>query len=153
MNTEGEEDTLVFYYILENTTAIDYRFPSSPTILVKLERQKSLIEGPLFVHGDTFTFIPAGQRLRFGIHLQYPYEQLPKGFFLEGPISSALRPFVNSGEPIPKEQRPHLNPDEFIARRYQRGARNFVKEYLPNHNGFVLYDEENHYQIDFPKGW
>ena len=29
----------------------------------------------------------------------------------------------------------------------------FVREHYPNLNGFVLFDNENRYEIDFPNGW
>lgn len=44
MTTEGDKNTLVFYYTLQNNTDFDYTIDdvSKITLLVKLEREKNL---------------------------------------------------------------------------------------------------------------
>jgi hypothetical protein len=96
------------------------------TLLVKLERQKSLSGGKndSFLKGDFPLFLPAKQRLRFGIHLGYPYEKKGKD-----------------------------NPSREEQVQYRKEVASYVKNELSNVDGFVLFDEAKRYQVDFPPGW
>jgi hypothetical protein len=128
VDTEGDKNTLVFYYTLQNNTDFDYSIDdvAKITLLVKLERQKSLSGGKndSFLKGDFPLFLPAKQRLRFGIHLGYPYEKKGKD-----------------------------NPSREEQVQYRKEVASYVKNELSNVDGFVLFDEAKRYQVDFPPGW
>ena len=155
--TEGPRDTVVFYYILENNTDFDYRIDDSSgaIILSKLEREKSLSidEWPKV---DYPVFLPGRQRIRFAIHLQYPYREptTPGATPSSRPFSMEFLP-LERGEKsyTTKEgkQRPSLI--EWFASKHEEKVKDFVNNVLANLDGFVLYDTEQRRRIDFPKGW
>jgi hypothetical protein len=120
---------IYFYYVLQNNTALDYSInqASEVVILAKLEEQKSLSGAK---QDDILTiehpiFLPAKQRLRLGILLKYPYA---------GPGLKA-----------------DASRDE--RKEFRKKLEGFIRKEMGNLNGFVLFDEKKHYEIDFPKGW
>jgi hypothetical protein len=128
IETEGEKNYFVCYYTLQNNTDYDYKFSDLTDILImsKLKKQKSLSGNK---ESDTLKpdypiIIPAKQRIRFAIHLQYPYDKTLK-------------------EDASKEER----------KAYRKDIEAFFNNKLQNLDGFVLFDERARYQIEFPKGW
>jgi hypothetical protein len=132
IDTEGDKRTFVFDYTLENETDADYKVNSDALVTVagRLQTQKSLSmlgghEGVVKI--DYPIFVPARQRVRFAIHLlAYPYKGELK---------------LNSD--ASREER----------RNYYKALEGYVRKELANLDGFVLFDEVNRYQINFPKGW
>ena len=128
IDTEGDNNTIVFYYTLQNNTDYDYRITdaSNFTLMGKLEKQKSLsgAKGDRFLKFDFPLLLPAKQRLRFAIHLDYPYD---------------------------KKSKAEATKDE--REKYRKELSAFLKEKTPNLDGFAIFDELNRYQIDFPREW
>jgi hypothetical protein len=127
VTTEGKENTIVFFYILENMTDFDYRLDKEQksTMTARLEKQNGLtpflssegIEYPIFV--------PARKRMRFLVHMEgYSYSTKEK-------------------DDATAEER----------KQYRASLEKYVGEKLDNLNGFDLLDEENRYEIVFPAGW
>jgi hypothetical protein len=125
----GDDSHLVFYYVLENTTNADYRVqePSGTSILGRLKTENSLTPPIVkLVEIDYPIFIPAKQRGRYSISLQ-PYKY----------------PGGKLKDDASKEERDV----------YRKAISAYVNEKLNNLDGFVLFDETNRYEINFPKGW
>lgn len=128
IGTGGEDNTLIFYYTVENTSPFDWTIDpySDAVLMVKLEDSKSLT-GPAkdeFISFDKPIFLPAKQRLLFRIRFKYSYD---------------------------KKLKSHSTREE--RKEYRKKLESYVAEKWPNLNGFVLYDKANQYQIDFPRGW
>jgi hypothetical protein len=116
------DDSLVFFYTLENGTDFDYRLPNAAGIAItaRLKRERSLSRFLNAVTVDYPVFIPAHQRVLLAVHLpDYVY--------------------------------PERLPPPGAERRAKLAA--YVAKEMPNLDGFVLFDEANRYQINFPKGW
>jgi len=132
LDTYGASNALSFSYILENTTAFDFRLTdaSGVSIAAKLDRQRALgiDEKGEIIKIDYPIFVPAGQRVLFTIRLDSPYTFKAK----EKPASDAT-----------SEER----------KRYGEELKVYIREQMPNLAGFVLLDEDHRYKIDFPKGW
>lgn len=130
VDIEGPEGKLVFYYILQNNTDRDFRVTSEQELVLtgKLERQQSLTQesSKEFLSGELPVFIPARQLARFAIHLGYAYRGTQ-------PLSGGTA----------KAERDH---DRALIVAY-------VRDELPNLEGFALFHENTRYQIDLPKGW
>ena len=129
VDTEGEQNTLVFNYTLENTTPFDYRVLESSglSIAARLKRENSLSMSAEreVLRIDYPIFIPPGQRLRFAVHLAYSYPG-------KSPPSDASRD----------------------ARKEHREAlKTYVNKEMRNLDGFVVFDESHRYQIELPRGW
>jgi hypothetical protein len=131
IDTEGDKRTIVFYYTLENKTDADYKVESgvNATIALHLQRQDSLSveRDESYVKIDYPLFVPAKQRSRFAIHLlAYPYQ----------------------GKEV-------LKADASLEERrsFRKALAGYVSKDMGNLDGFVLLDEANRYQINFPKGW
>jgi hypothetical protein len=123
IRTEGNNNTLVFYYILENRTRDDYRISNEAEIefMTLLKRQASLFHEKNWTC-DTSVFLPAGQKLVYKIHLNdRPYEEKPNG---------------------------DADADERNAFRVR--LTDYVRHKLGNVDGFVIFDQVHRYQIDFP---
>jgi len=132
IDTEGE-NKLVFYYVLENHRDRDFRItsPSEVVFTARLDRQKSLSpQHPAdTVTGEMPVFLPARQRVRFGIHLG------ALGYAYTGKT-----PLLPGATRIDRE----ANARVLAA---------FVREELSNLAGFVLFHEPSRYQVEFPRGW
>lgn len=128
IDTEGDNNTFVFYYTLQNNTDYDYRIADATnvTLLAKLERQKSLSgsKNDQYLKFDFPLLVPAKQRLRLAIHLDYP-----------------------SG----KQSKAEATKDE--REKYKNELSVLLNVTVPNLDGFAIFDESNRYQIDLPKGW
>lgn len=128
VDTEGDENTIVFYYTLQNDLDYDYRIldASNVVLMAKLAKQKSLSgsKNDQYLKCDIPVLIPAKQRVRFPVHLGYPYKKARK-------------------TAVSREER----------EKFRREIESYLNEELTNLDGFVLFDEMNRYQINFPKGW
>jgi hypothetical protein len=128
VETEGEANTLVFHYIVENTTGSDYQIRDSSNVLImaKLLRQDSLSAAgteDLF-RLDIPVFIPAKKRVFLGLHLGH----------YSGPSSP-------SDDASAEERKKH-----------QAAVSEYVRNNLTNLGGFAILDEANHYRINLPIG-
>jgi hypothetical protein len=127
----GNDNHLEFEYVLENTTDSDFRIgESSAYAIMGRLRNPSSLQGPvegLFHLGPIF--IPARQRVEYSVSVpQMRYDTLAEKY-------------RGTSRQMP-EQKP--NPEALAA---------YVNKEFPNLDGFVLFDEVNRYQINFPKGW
>jgi hypothetical protein len=127
LDVEGEKNNIVFFYTLQNNTDADYRLPdASTTLMAQLTQTKSLSStSDGFTSRDTSVFIPTKQRVRYGVHIAYPY-----------------------GEP-----RYNNNASDDERGKWRKKLAEFVHKDMANLNGFVLFDESNRFQINLPKGW
>jgi hypothetical protein len=119
--------TFVVYYTLQNNTEFDYELKEQGEQVLlagQLEREKSASIDNDNLKGQFPLFIPARGRVRFALHLKYPY----------------------SGGAEPTE-----GVDAIHA--YRAKVADFMTTELNNLNGFVLYDQQHRYEILFPKGW
>jgi hypothetical protein len=125
---EGEDETLLFHYVLENTTNSDYQLldGSELTVMAKLRRENSLSFDKTTLRVDLPILIPARQRLLVDLHLAYRYT---------GPVK------------FTSESTPELKNANRMA------LAEFVKNKLTNLTGFVILDESHRYQINLPQGW
>jgi hypothetical protein len=79
-DTEGDDNNIVVYYTLENTTDFDYRAEKSDDIKfnAKLQRENSLSPSGDLGRIEYPIMMPAKKRVRFPIHLSYPYPGEPR---------------------------------------------------------------------------
>lgn len=128
VDVEGEKNHLVFSYTLQNNTDFDYGFSDLNSIMAmaRLKKQKSLSgnKNDDLLRPDCPILIPAKQRLRFALHVAYPYDKSLK----------------NDATKEEKE-------------RYRKDLEAYVAKEFSNLDGFTIFDEVNRYQIEFPKGW
>jgi len=127
LNTEGETNTLEFVYTLENNTDVDYRASDGNQIHLasNLVSQHSLsFDTQNFITTDYPIYIPAKSRVRFELHLAYPY---------------------------PIKQDVNARPD--IRYDYTTVLAQFVDKTFRNLDGFVLLDDNARYQVMMPNGW
>ena len=128
-DTVGEQNTIVFYYTVENKTIYDYSINDIKDILLyaNLDRQQSLSGGDIneFLNIEYPIHIPSKHRFRFKINLNYPTD-----------IKS-----LKSGSTT--EEREIFNK-EMSA---------YISNKLKNLNGFSMFDLINRYKIEFPAGW
>jgi hypothetical protein len=130
IDTEGDKRMIVFYYILENVTATDYKVEngSNTVVAARLKRQNSLsvVRDEGWGKIDYPLFVPAKQRVLVAIHLAYPF--------------------------YGKEE-PNTDASFEDRRDYRIAVAGYVSKKMTNLDGFVLFDKANRYQINFPKGW
>jgi len=76
LDTEDASNALVFYYVLENMTHIDYEVADKSKVVLsgKLHSQNAL--GPEYEYATMNypLFIPARKRIRIGVHIPFQYE-------------------------------------------------------------------------------
>jgi hypothetical protein len=116
---------LWFLYVVMNTTDFDYKIEQSDplTLMGKLEVEHSLLNAD-DITIDRPVFIPAKQSVRIKLHM-------PSYDF--------------------KEVRPDYHSAEY--KQYAAKVIQYINTNLANLDGFVLYDNTNRYQINFPGGW
>jgi hypothetical protein len=127
--TEGDNNVIVIYYTLENTTDFDYRIEDGHDVMMsaKLEKQNNLSPFALddnFAKVDYPIFVPAKKRVRFPVHLGYPY-----------PVKDDAKADVDA------------------RKKYRQAVEKYISDDLANLDGFDLLDETNRYEIVFPAGW
>lgn len=125
-DTEGDNNNIVVYYTLENTTDFDYRIERGTNVTFngKLLRENSLSPSTDFERIEYPIFVPAKKRVRFPIHVGYSY---------------------------PEKMAPH--PAEGEGKKYRSKVEKYILEKLNNLDGFDLLDDSNRYEIIFPAGW
>jgi hypothetical protein len=125
-DTEGDSNEVAVYYTLENMTDFDYRVEDGQNMMMsaKLEREKELSPFNNVQKIDYPIFVPAKKRVRFAIHLNYPYTVKEKD-----------------------------NADVNERRAYRQGVEKYIADELGNLDGFDLLDETDRYEIIFPGGW
>jgi hypothetical protein len=90
----------------------------------RLEKQHSLTH---FGESETIDYpvaIPAKKRVRFPVHLGYPYSEKEKP-----------------------------DADREAKRKYKAALEAYISDKLGNLDGFDLLDENTRYEIVFPSGW
>ncbi len=122
--TEGDQNTWVFYYSLSNNTDRDYRLDATSAACMSKVRGNTLSNAsPDFETFNSPIYIPSKHRLRFAVHVKFPYDMK---------------------DPIDNEAAHAAWKKQFLE---------FVKREAPNLNGWVLFDETNRYEITLPRGW
>jgi hypothetical protein len=127
VGTEGNTNTIVVFYTLENTTDFDYRVEDAHnvTMTAKLEQQNSLsLFSDELSKIDYPIFVPAKKRIFFRVHIAYPYSV---------------------------KEKPDANKDE--RTKYREGVAKYANDELSNLNGFELLDNVSRYDVIFPSGW
>jgi len=123
----GDKNNLTFNYVLQNNTDVDYRVDNDFKIEItgKLKGMKALGEfAGHYVTTNYPIFIPAHRRVRVSLSIPYRY-----------PV-------------VEKADASHTERQQF---RMQ--VAKYVTEEMGNLDGFVLFDGNNRYEIDFPSGW
>lgn len=126
IDTEGEKNTYVFSYVLENTTDFDYRIEDGPDIFLSAKRPEKDGLVPFGEYGkiDFPIIVPARKRVRTRIHLDYS---------------------------CPVKQKESADPAE--RRKYREAVERNLADTHPRLEGFDLLDQTNRYEIIFPAGW
>lgn len=127
-DTEGKLNLIVFYYSLTNNTNYDYTIQDNKNIYLAIKlKNKDINErkgDDSMATIDYPFFIPAKHSLQFKLHLIY-----------SGPDKTQT-----------------LQTKEDIS-KYHKEVEAYISKELIDLDGFVIFDENNHYKIDFPKGW
>jgi hypothetical protein len=126
--TEGKLNLLVFCYSVTNNTTYDYTIKDIKNIYLVAKLKNKDINGgkghDSMATIDYPLFIPAQHSLQIQIHLNY-----------SGP-----------------DKTQNVQTKENIS-EYHKEVEAYVSKELINLDGFVIFDENNHYKIDFPMGW
>lgn len=125
VDTEGDDQHLVFSYILENSSGRDYRVKAAGLSVAGVIKEKNSLSGFGYVKvQQDAIFIPAGQRAVLSLALpDYKYTE-----------------------------RPNPDDDEELS-KYREALRIYVDKELSGLNGFAAYEDANRFQINFPNGW
>jgi hypothetical protein len=127
LDMEGDKNTLVFVYTLQNNTDFDYRISDENEIhlAATLKKSKSLsFDTSRFLKTDYPLYIPAKQRVRFMLHVNYPYE-------IKEDMSA---------------------PDD-VRHDWETTVCQYVDKEFSNLEGFALLDDKSRYQVNIPNGW
>jgi hypothetical protein len=127
IDSEGDTNTLVFVYTLQNNTDIDYQALDDNSIHLAgtLQRSKALsFDKSGFLTTDYPIFIPAKSRVRFKVHVKYPY---------------SIREDVDA-------------PGD-VRHDWETTVCKFVGDQFSNLDGFVMLDESSRFQVIMPNGW
>ncbi len=130
VSTEGEKNSIVFYYTLVNNTELDYRVSngSDVDLSIRLARENSISQEAKgddnLMRGDFPIFVPAHGRARFGIHITYPYSE---------------------------KYDDKATDDE----KHDWGTKlaKYITNELGNVDGFAIFDSIDRYELVFPNGW
>jgi len=127
MDTEGDNNTITFIYTLQNNTALDYRVSDGGMIhlgaVLKRSKEFSFERGS-FLSVDYPFYLPAKSRIRFVLHIRYPYSI-----------------------------KDDLTASDDARHDWETNLCRFANKQFSNLNGFVLLDENTRYQVDMPNGW
>lgn len=127
LDTEGQANTFRFTYTLENKTDTDYRVENDSGVHLAafLKRSQALsFSNSDNLHADYPIYIPARSRVRFQIHLGYPY-------------------------PI----KPDYNASDDEQHDFNTRVAQYVTKEMGNIDGFIFLDDANRYKIVMPNGW
>lgn len=124
--TEGDKNTIVFYYTLENKTDFDFKIEDGHNVTLSaiLQKQNSLSPLGKLENIHYPLFVPAKRRLRFPIHF---------------------------GFTCPVQEKADANAEE--RRKHREAVEKYVGDKFTNLDGFDLLDETSRYEIIFPAGW
>lgn len=131
VHTEGDDETLVLFYTLKNNTNAYYEVSKSSDLqgFLRIEEDK---DAPLVpfkeIHfwADEPFFLPARESLQYRIHLP-------------DSMKSKIKQPATHGDKELKEYRKELEA-------------HLEKAFLGT-DGFIIFDKEYRYQIEFPKPW
>jgi hypothetical protein len=127
IHTEGETKTMVFVYTLQNNTDVDYQVQDDSSIHLgaTLQRSKAFsFDKSEFLKTDYPIYVPAKSRVRFKLHVHYPY-------------------------PIGED----LAASDDVRHDWETKICKFANDQLSNLSGFVLMDEHSRFQVIMPNGW
>jgi hypothetical protein len=115
---------LIFSYELENTTVTDYRFAANQKVsLIGRLKSEGSLKAEDSIRIDNSIFLPARNRARVTLELSYAFKWPTQ--MVPGGVG-----------PITQEK-----------------FRSFVAGKVISLQGFMLFDEAAHYQIELPGGW
>jgi hypothetical protein len=127
LSVEGDKNTFVYSYILENRTSTDYQIPDDVNVhlAVKYKDSESLnFPKAELLHLDYPIFIPARSKVAFQVHLAQP---------------SPFRRDYDASEDV---------QHDFNTRLAQYATKN-----MGSINGFEVLDDNSRYQLNLPSGW
>jgi hypothetical protein len=127
LDTEGDANTFRFVYTLENKTDTDYRVENDSHVHLAafLKQSQALsFSNSENLHTDYPIYIPAKSRVRFQVHLNYPY-------------------------PI----KPDYNAPNDVQHDFNTKVAQYITKELGNIDGFTLLDDDNRYKVAMPNGW
>jgi len=124
VTTQGEANHIVFIYTLQNETNQDYRLQSN--VGVEMAARLSREKSISAIRGEDHT-------------IEFPVF-----------VPSGQRSRFSMEISYPYNEKSAAGEDEF---KHRDDVKAFVKSSYANLDGFVLYDDNNRYEIDFPKGW
>ena len=119
--------TMVFVYTLQNNTDVDYQVQDGSSIHLgaMLQRSKAFsFDKSDFLRTDYPIYLPAKSRVRFKLHVRYPYSI-----------------------------REDLTASDDARHDWQTKICKFVNDEFSNLSGFVLMDERSRFQVTMPNGW
>jgi hypothetical protein len=127
LSTEGDKNTIVFVFTLQNNTSTDYRIADGGFVhlgaVLRKSKAFSFSEDD-YLKTDYPLYVPAGSRVRIMLHLKYPYAV-------------------------------HEDLEASDDARHDWGTNlcKFVTKELSNLDGFVMMDDQSRYEITLPNGW
>jgi hypothetical protein len=127
VDAEGEKNTLVFVYTLQNNTDVDYQVTDDNSVHLGavLQRSKAFsFDKSGYLKTDYPIYVPAKSRVRFKLHVNYPY-------------------------PI----REDLEASDNIRYDWETRICKFANDEFSNLSGFVMMDENPRFQVSMPNGW
>jgi len=128
IRTAGDDNHIVFEYNLRNNTDRDYVLENNVAVCLAVRLGNARDLSPCHDKvGDAIAF----------------------------PIVVRARQTALIVLEIPKQYPIPLTPASSSEGRkdYHRALEEFAAREMPNLRGFVLFDGENHYEIDFPRDW
>lgn len=115
---------LIFNYDLENTTDSDYRLANGPKALIMGRlKSSSTLKAEDSMQIDNAIFLPARNRARIALEISYSFNW-------------PTQMFPGQVGPLTQEK-----------------FRSFVTGKVADLQGFILFDQVTHYQIELPGGW
>jgi hypothetical protein len=128
IRTEGDDETFVFYFTLENHTSKDYAVASGDDLLInaKIQDSKSLmLLSDEYGHINFPIFVPQHSRSRVAFHMNgYRYP-------------------TKTSQPKTADER----------ERYQTEMATYVSKEMSNLDGFEIFDKVLRYEIILPGAW
>ncbi len=127
IDTEGDTNTLIFVFTLQNSTDVDYQVQDDSSIHLgaMLQRSKAFsFDKSDFLKTDYPIYVPAKSRVRFKLHVHYPYSI-----------------------------REDLTASDDVRHDWETKICKFANDEFSNLSGFVLMDERSRFQVTMPNGW
>lgn len=127
LRTEGDSNTFLLIYTLENKTDVDYRVDNDSQVHLAAflkESQAMSFSDSKTLHTDYPIYIPAKSRVRIQVLLGYPY-------------------------PV----KPDDNASDDAKHDFNTLVAQYVTKEFSNVDGFVMLDDIARYKIVMPNGW